>query len=191
MSINQLIKKASNCNLCEEHLPLGPRPIFRIHPNAKILIVGQAPGTKVHETGIPWNDESGKRLREWMGLDSKDFYNSEKVAIMPMGFCYPGKGKSGDLPPRPECANLWHKKMLHHMKEIKLIILIGKYALQYYLGERIYTNLTETVRNYQKFIPEYFPIVHPSPRNKLWIKKNPWFEESIVPELQKKIHQIL
>ncbi len=186
-----LIQKAKNCTLCREYLPLGPHPVFSVDPESKILVVGQAPGTKVHFTGIPWNDLSGRELRRWLGVDSEIFYNSKIFAIMPMGFCYPGKGIGGDLPPRPECAPTWHPDFLSQMPNIKLTILIGQYALKYYLKNNRMKNLTETVRNYENYLPTYFPLVHPSPRNKRWQKRNPWFEDLIVPTLQKKIASLI
>lgn len=160
-------------------MPLGPRPVLQASSSAKILIVGQAPGIKVHETGIPWNDASGERLREWLGLSVEIFYDEKKIAIVPMGFCYPGTGPHGDLPPRKECYPLWHKKLLSQMPEIKLSLLIGQYAQQAYLGKRRKKSLTDTVRAWREYLPEYLPLPHPSPRNNIWLAKNPWFEDEI------------
>jgi uracil-DNA glycosylase len=186
-----LITEIKSCNICEAHLPLGPRPVIVANSEAKILIVGQAPGTKVHASGIPWDDQSGKELRRWLGVDSEEFYNPKLFAIVPMGFCYPGRGKGGDLPPRPECAPNWHKLLLDQMPQIQLTLLIGKYSQDYYLGKSKMRNLTETVAAFEEYLPKYFPLVHPSPRNKIWQKKNPWFERAVVPVLRDKVQAIL
>lgn len=183
-ALDELIGRIKNCTLCEPHLPLGANPVFTAHANAEILIVGQAPGTKVHNTNIPWNDPSGDRLRDWLQVDRSTFYNPKKFAIVPMGFCYPGKGKSGDLPPRPECAPTWHNQLLEKLPNIRLTLLIGSYAQNYYLGKNKKRTLTETVKSYEDYLPNYFPLPHPSPRNRLWLKKNPWFEETIIPKLR-------
>ena len=159
--MKKLLTEIRNCEVCKEHLPLGPRPIVAGHPNAKILIIGHAPGTKVHASGIPWDDQSGKQLRKWMGISTADFYDETKVAQMPMGFCYPGKGKTGDLPPRQECAPLWHEKLLGKLENIELTILIGQFAQRRYLGNTMKKNLTETVRNYGEYFPKYMVIPHP------------------------------
>ncbi|ARN75170.1 uracil-DNA glycosylase family protein [Oceanicoccus sagamiensis] len=185
-----LVSEARNCTLCEKHLPLGPRPVFQIHPDAKILIAGQAPGTKVHASGIPFDDASGNRLREWLGIDKATFYNPEQFAIVPMGFCYPGKGKSGDLPPRPECAETWRKPLLEQLEQLQLIIVVGKYAMDYHLG-KTKKNLTEQVLDWQDYWPEKLLLPHPSPRNNIWLKKNPWFETDRVPAIQQRVKQIL
>lgn len=182
-----LLTNIRSCEICKAHLPLGPRPIVAAHPNAKILIIGHAPGTKVHQTGIPWDDPSGKQLRKWMGVSDETFYDETQIAQMPMGFCYPGKGKSGDLPPRPECAPQWHQQLLDKMPNIKLTILIGQYSQRHYLGNRMEKNLTETVRNYSNYGPEYFVLPHPSPRNRFWLSKNPWFESEVIPKFQEQI----
>ncbi|MDO6436641.1 uracil-DNA glycosylase family protein [Cyclobacterium sp. 1_MG-2023] len=186
-----LLKEIRACTLCEKYLPLGPRPVLSAHANSKILIVGQAPGTKVHASGLPWDDVSGKNLRTWMDVDKDLFYNSEIFGIVPMGFCYPGRGKGGDLPPRPECAPKWHPDLMREMPKIQLVLLIGQYAQHYYLGKEKKKNLTETVRNYQDYLPKFFPLVHPSPRNRIWQMKNPWFEEEVVPALQLAVHALL
>jgi uracil-DNA glycosylase len=182
-----LLNKIRGCEVCKEHLPLGPRPVVQLSTQSKIIIIGQAPGKRVHETGIPWNDASGRKLREWMGIDETAFYDPNIFAIMPMGFCYPGKGISGDLPPRPECAPLWHAQILENLPSASLILLIGQYAQRYYLKKNCKINLTETVKNYKEYFPKYIPLPHPSPRNQNWLKINPWFKEDVIPELQKKI----
>ena len=177
--------------LCSAYLPLGPRPIIQVNHSAKILIVGQAPGSQVHETGIPFDDPSGNRLREWMGIDKSVFYDELKLAIVPMGFCFPGTGKSGDLPPRLECAETWRKKLLNELPQISLTLVIGQYAQAWHLGQLVKENLTETVKAWKEFGPEIIPLPHPSPRNNIWLKKNPWFEQEVLPKLQAKVQSIL
>ena len=189
--MKKLLSDIRACEVCSASLPLGPRPIVAAHPSAKILIIGHAPGTIVHKSGIPWDDQSGKQLRKWMGIMDEQFYDETKVAQMPMGFCYPGKGKSGDLPPRPECAPLWHDKLLAKLPNIELTILIGQYSQRHYLGDAREKNLTETVRNYHKYLPQYFVIPHPSPRNRFWLGKNPWFESEVQPYLKERVTAIL
>ncbi len=185
--MKELISDIKQCTICAEYLELGPRPVLCADVDSKIVIIGQAPGTKVHASGIPWDDPSGKQLRKWLGVSDEDFYDPKKFAIVPMGFCYPGKGKSGDLPPRPECAPQWHEPLFDKMPNVELIILIGMYAQNYYLQKTAKKTLTETVRNYKEYLPNYFVLPHPSPRNRFWLTKNPWFEESVVPELQQMI----
>ncbi len=182
-----LLNEIRDCTVCEEHLPLGPRPVVVASKKAKIVIIGQAPGTKVHASGIPWDDPSGKQLRKWMSISDADFYDEEKVAIIPMGFCYPGKGKTGDLPPRPECAPLWHKQLMNKLPNVELVLLIGIYAQKYYLGKTAEKNLTETVRRFENYLPKYMTLPHPSPRNRFWLTKNPWFTKDVVPELQRRV----
>lgn len=181
-----LLEEVRACQLCAGKLPFAPRPVLRASETATLLIVGQAPGTKVHQTGIPWNDPSGDRLRLWMGVDRETFYDERRIAIIPAGLCYPGKGKSGDLPPRPECAPKWHPLLRPHLPHVTLTLLIGQYAQQYYLGTRIKKTLTETVRAWEEYTPAFLPLPHPSPRNTLWLKKNPWFEEEVVPILKER-----
>ena len=187
--LHDLLTQIRQCRLCEPHLPLGANPVIRASVSAKLLIIGQAPGTRVHETGIPWNDASGRRLREWLNMSEEEFYDEDQVAIMPMGLCYPGKGKSGDLPPRPECAATWHQPVSALMRDIRLTLLIGQYAQKQFLQDD-FTTLTERVRNFSSCNPEFFPLPHPSPRNQLWLKKNPWFEEEVIPALQGRLKSL-
>ena len=187
----QLTKEIKACNVCKAHLPLGPRPVIQVGTFARILIVGQAPGSRVHETGIPFDDPSGDRLRTWMGIEKEVFYDNSKVAIVPMGFCFPGTGKSGDLPPRPECAETWRVKLLDLLPNIALTIVVGQYAQSWHLGESNKGNLTETVRAWREHWPRSIPLPHPSPRNNIWLKKNPWFEEEVLLTLQKKVKALV
>ncbi|EKP0299920.1 uracil-DNA glycosylase family protein [Aeromonas veronii] len=189
--IDKLFEQIRACRLCEAHLPLGPSPVIRGAESARLLIIGQAPGTRVHASGIPWDDPSGDRLRQWLGVDKATFYDESRIAIMPMGFCYPGRGKSGDLPPRPECAPAWHDKVLMLLPNIELTLLIGQYAQAYYLRGAARGSLTETVRNWAGYSPGWLPLPHPSPRNTLWLKKNPWFEQEVIPHLQQRVAPLL
>lgn len=189
--MKKLITEISACIICKSFLPNAPRPVFSASPQAKILIIGQAPGQKVQDSGIPWDDKSGDELRRWLGVSKEQFYNKKLFALVPMGFCYPGKGKSGDLPPRPECAPAWHHLLLKKMKQVELTILIGQYSQKYYLGERLKPTLTETVKAFREYLPEFLPLVHPSPRNQIWQKKNSWFEKEVVPFLQIKVNEII
>ncbi len=190
VSIGSLKKQVKNCTLCAQHLPLGPRPIIQMDTASRILIAGQAPGIKVHESGVPFNDASGQRLREWLGVDKETFYDPKQFAILPMGFCYPGKGKSGDLPPRPECKEKWRTSLLAALPNIQLTLVIGQYAIAYHLpGEG--KNLTQVVANWEKYWPNTLPLPHPSPRNNIWLKRNPWFQSTLVPKLQQRVAQVL
>jgi uracil-DNA glycosylase len=186
-----LLQDVQACNICQPVLPHGPRPVLQFHPKASILIAGQAPGRKVHETGIPFNDLSGDRLREWLGVNRETFYNAQKIAILPMGFCYPGTGKSGDLPPRPECAATWRAQLLAHLPNIKLILVIGQYAQDYHLTDSPYSTVTETVKAWKEFWPNQLPLPHPSPRNNIWLKRNPWFTTELLPILRQQVQTIL
>jgi len=188
--LNQLISQVQSCTLCEASLSLGPRPVIQLSNESKILIAGQAPGLKVHQSGIPFNDASGDRLREWLGVDKTDFYDDKKFAILPMGFCYPGKGKSGDLPPRAECAIAWRAQLLAELKNIELTIVIGQYAHAYHLPNAS-KKLTENVKSWQTFWPEFIPLPHPSPRNNIWLKRNSWFEDELLPPLKNRVNKIL
>lgn len=189
--MKKLLLEISKCTICEEHLDLGSRPIVSGSLESKVIIIGQAPGTVVHRTGVPWDDKSGENLRSWMDMDNDTFYNPKKVGLVPMGFCYPGKGKTGDLPPRKECAPLWHHQLLQKMEEAKLIILVGKYAQNYYLKEQSKRTLTDTVRNFKDYLPNYFVLPHPSPRNNIWQAKNEWFKTEVLPELKKRIKEVV
>ncbi len=189
-TLEALLREVRACTACAEYLPLGPNPVLRARPTARILIVGQAPGTRVHHTGIPWNDPSGDRLRDWLQFDRALFYNSARIAIIPMGFCYPGKGASGDLPPRPECAPLWHQRLLAELPELQLKLLVGKYAQDYYLGTR-HQSLAATVGQFEQYLPDFFPLPHPSPRNIRWFRNHPWFEAETLPVLRTRINAII
>jgi uracil-DNA glycosylase len=186
-----LLGRIRTCTLCAAHLPLGPRPVLRASGSARLLIVGQAPGTKVHASGIPWNDASGERLRQWLGVDRDTFYDESRVAIVPMGFCYPGKGKSGDLPPRPECSATWHPLLLPLLRSVELILPIGQYAQKHFLGEARGEDLTATVRAFRDYLPRHLPLPHPSPRNIAWFKRNAWFEADVLPELRRRVQRLL
>jgi uracil-DNA glycosylase len=187
-----LLARARSCRLCATHLPLGPRPVFRLAESARLLIVGQAPGTKVHATGIPWNDPSGDRLREWLALDRAAFYDTARIAILPAGLCYPGRlPEGGDRPPRPECAPLWHPPLRARLGAVRLTLLIGAYAQAYYLGDRRRATLTETVRDFRAFLPEFLPLPHPSWRTLAWASKNAWFARKVLPELRRRVRAAL
>lgn len=186
--VDQVLAQIRACRICEPHLPLGARPVVQASANSRLLIVSQAPGRKVHETGIPFNDPSGDRLREWMGIDKTTFYDSEQIAIVPMGFCYPGKGKGGDLPPRPECAPTWHPRLLPLLTKVQLTLVIGQYALKGRLGKTRKRNLTETVQAWREYVDNgQVPLPHPSPRNQMWLRRNPWFETDLLPELRRRV----
>jgi uracil-DNA glycosylase len=190
--LTKTLKEVRACEICAGSLPLGPRPVVSAHRSAKIIIIGQAPGTKVHETGIPWDDPSGDRLRDWLQVDKNIFYDEKKIAIMPMGFCYPGKvEKGGDKPPRPECAPAWHAKLLGGLPEIELTLLVGMYAQKYYLAERNKQTLTETVRQWQEYGSAIIPTPHPSWRTTGWLKKNLFFEAELLPTLRSKVAALL
>ena len=190
--LRKILAEARACRVCEAHLPLGPRPVLRAAASARLMIVGQAPGTRVHETGIPWNDRSGDRLRDWLRIAREDFYDETKIAIVPMGFCYPGvDAKGGDRPPRPECAPLWHPPLRAALPGIELTLLVGMYAQARYLGKQRQKTLTETVRHWRDYRPDFVPLPHPSWRNTAWLKRNPWFEEDLLPHLRRRVKQLL
>lgn len=186
--MRKLLAEIRTCDLCAAHLPHGPRPVVAFGAKSRILIIGQAPGRKVHETGIPWNDASGKELRRWLGVEPETFYDPAAFALLPMGFCFPGSGKSGDLPPRPECEPRWHGPIRARLKAVRLTLLVGRYAQDRYLGS---CNVTANVAAYAGRLPEFLPLPHPSPRNKLWFKRNPWFEAALVPDLRARVERIL
>jgi uracil-DNA glycosylase len=189
-SLPALLADIRACTLCAAHLPLGPRPVVQVHSAARLLVVGQAPGRKVHDTGLPFNDASGERLRAWLGILRETFYDEKQVAIVPMGFCYPGTGKSGDLPPRPECAPAWRAPLLSHLRRVQLTLVIGQYAIAHHLPDERGT-LTQTVQGWRSHWPALVPLPHPSPRNNLWLKRNAWFEAELVPLLQARVAAVL
>jgi uracil-DNA glycosylase len=189
-ALARVAREARRCRACVDELPLGPRPVFQVGSTARLFIVGQAPGRRVHETGIPWNDASGDRLRSWMGIDREFFYDATRIAIVPTGLCYPGTGPRGDAPPMPACAPLWQPRFRAALPEIRLTLLIGQYAQAYYLGGRRGSSVSATVRAWKKFLPDFLPLPHPSPRNQLWLKRNPWFEREVVPALRQALAQV-
>jgi len=186
-TLDSLLTAVRGCRACEAHLPLGPRPVLRAGKTARILVVGQAPGVRVHTTGIPWGDPSGERLRAWMGVDKDVFYDESRIAIIPMGYCYPGRGNGGDMPPRRECASLWLDHLLAKLPQIELTLLIGQYAQRHFLAGRRKPSLAETAKAWRQYAPQYIPLPHPSPRNQPWFKRHVWFEEQLVPMLQDRI----
>ena len=189
--LDTLLRDIRACRICEAYLPLGPRPVLHAATPARLLIVGQAPGTRVHATGIAWSDASGQRLREWLQMDEATFYDPTRVAIVPMGFCYPGRSGSGDAPPRPECRATWHPRLLPLLPNIRLTLLFGRYAHAYFLGGRRQPSLTATVRAWREYLPHYLPMPHPSPRNVAWFKANPWFADEVLPTLRERVHGLL
>ena len=190
IKLPQLLKRISACTQCEDALPEGAKPLIQAGNSSGVLIIGQAPGIRAHKSGVPWDDASGKRLRDWLGISDQQFYDPAKVALMPMGFCYTGTGKSGDLPPRPECAPLWHEALLSRMPSIRLTVLIGQYAVNQY-ADQSYRTLTDAVRDYQTLLPDRIVLPHPSPRNNRWLAKNPWFPEEVLPKLREHVRQSL
>ncbi len=188
-SLTSLLADVRACTLCAEHLPHGVRPVVQINPEARVLIAGQAPGRKVHESGVPFDDASGERLRQWMGVTREVFYDAKRIAILPMGFCFPGTGKSGDLPPRRECAPAWRDPLLAQLPRLEVTLVIGKYAQAYHMpGKR---SLTDTVRDWRSYWPDLIPLPHPSPRNNIWLSRNPWFETELLPVLRQRVADVL
>ena len=190
-SAEQLLREIINSDTCNGCQPPGAKPLLSFSSESRILIVGQAPGIKAMEVGTPWKDASGNRLREWMGIPEDTFYNNKQVAIVPMDFCFPGKGKSGDLPPRPFCAQRWMARILAELKNVELSLLIGAYAQAYFLGERSEKNLTTTIQNWKAYSPEYIVMPHPSPRNNIWLMKNEWFQTDLLPILKDRVDAII
>ena len=189
--LKQLLREVRRCEICAAHLPFGPRPVLAAGATARILIVGQAPGRRVHQSGVPWDDPSGNRLREWMGVTEEEFYDADRIALIPMGFCYPGSGPSGDLPPRPECADTWHERLLQLLPSVQLTLLLSRYAQARYLERDKKSSLTATVKAWREFRPRYIPLPHPSPRNNIWLRKNPWFADDVLPYLRRRVRRIL
>ena len=189
-SLPRLLTQVRACTVCAAHLPLGLRPVLQMHSSARVLIAGQAPGRKVHASGVPFDDASGERLRAWLGIPRETFYDPAQVAILPMGFCFPGAGKSGDLPPRPECAPAWRAPLLSHLKKIELTLVMGQYAMGYHLPNESGT-LTDAVQAWRKHWPATLALPHPSPRNNIWLKRNPWFEAQVLPPLRQRVAEIL
>jgi uracil-DNA glycosylase len=189
-SLTDLLAQVRACTVCADDLEHGPRPIVQVGTSARIVIIGQAPGRRVHESGIPWDDPSGRTLRRWLGLSDDQFYDPDLVALVPMGFCYPGSGKSGDLPPRPECEPLWHQRLLSHLSSDRLDVVIGMYAQKRYIEDRKKT-LTDTVANWGAYLPTQVVLPHPSPRNQHWLTKNPWFETETLPAMRRRVAEVL
>ena len=189
--VDRLLREIRACRMCEAHLPLGPRPVLAASASARLLIVSQAPGARVHESGIPWDDASGRRLREWLQIDEATFYDAQRVAIVPMGFCYPGRADSGDAPPRPECRATWHPRLLPLLRKVEFTLSIGHYAQAWCLGARRKATLTDTVRAWHEYMPGNMPLPHPSPRNVAWFKANPWFEGEVLPALRERVRTVL
>ena len=189
--LKNLLSQVRDCTICADHLPLGPRPVLQMSPRAKVLIVGQAPGTAVHASGVPFDDPSGDRLRSWLGVDKDTFYDADKIALLPMGFCYPGRGKGGDLPPRPECAEAWRDKLLAHLDQVELTVAVGRYAIDWHLKPERKQTLAQVVAEWPNYFPDLVPLPHPSPRNTLWLRKHPWVEAELVPKLQTQVAKTL
>lgn len=190
IGLTQLLQQARACTHCEPDLPSGARPLLQAHADAAVLVIGQAPGIRAHESGKPWDDASGQRLRDWLGLDERRFYDPRKVALLPMGFCYPGTSKAGDLPPRPQCAPLWHEALLAHLRQVRLTVLIGRHAISRY-APGPYASLTDAVRDYPALLPRRLVLPHPSPRNNRWLARNPWFLREVIPRLRERVGQVM
>jgi uracil-DNA glycosylase len=189
--LDRLLAEVAACAVCAPHLPLGPHPILQVSSGARLLIAGQAPGRTVHQRGVPFDDRAGDALRAWLGLDRAIFYDPERVAILPIGFCYPGRGRGGDLPPRPECAPLWQARLLAQMPSLRLTLLLGRHAQRHHLGGRCKPSLTETVRSFRDYLPAHFPLPHPSPRNRPWLQRHPWFGQQVLPALRAEVARAL
>lgn len=189
-SLNTLLAEIRACTVCADELPHGPRPVMQAGAQARVVIIGQAPGRRVHGSGVPWDDPSGDRLRDWLAVDRDTFYDPDRLALLPMGFCYPGTGPSGDLPPRPECAPLWHERVLGHLPDDHVRVVIGTYAQARYLPDRS-KSLTATVQRWEEYLPDVVPLPHPSPRNQRWLAKNPWFADDVLPALRARVAEVL
>lgn len=190
-SIVRILTEVRRCTVCAKHLPHEPRPVLQASRESRIVIIGQAPGSRVHESGVPWQDQSGDRLREWTGLDKETFYDASSIALVPMGFCYPGSADGADLPPRPECAPLWHLRLLPLLSKVTLTLLVGIHAQGYYLGNAGKATMTDTVRDFAAYGPKFFPLPHPSWRSTGWMRRNPWFEAKVLPALRKRVRLTL
>ena len=189
-SLASLLAEVRACTICAHDLPLGPRPILQLHSKARLLIAGQAPGKQVHETGVPFNDASGNRLREWLGIARDQFYDPTRVAILPMGLCFPGSGSSGDLPPRPECAPAWREQLLRRLHHVELTVVLGQYAQAYHFGAEV-SSVTDLVKSWRNYWPQRIPLPHPSPRNNIWLRRNPWFGREVLPALRSRVSKLL
>jgi len=189
-SLPSLLSEIRACTICTPHLPLGPRPVVQLSAKARVLIAGQAPGRKVHESGVPFDDASGNRLREWLGVTREVFYDPKQFALVPMGFCFPGTGRSGDLPPRPECAQAWREQLLGHLRQVELTLVLGQFAQTYHFGKSS-GSLTDLVKSWRSHWPHMVPLPHPSPRNNLWLRRNPWFEAELLPPLRERVSELL
>ncbi len=189
-SLSALLRDVRACTICADQLPFGPRPVLQFHPKARILIAGQAPGRKVHESGVPFDDPSGNRLRDWLGISRDVFYDPKQIALLPMGFCFPGTGKSGDLPPRRECAPAWRDQLLRRLRHLEITLVMGKFAQEYHLGDSS-TSVTELVQSWRTHWPKTVPLPHPSPRNNIWLRRNPWFEAELLPALRQRVSEVL
>ena len=190
-TLDGLLRDVRACRACDAHLPLGARPVLQAGTTARILIVGQAPGAKAHASGVPWDDRSGERLRAWMDIDAETFYDRDRVAILPMGFCFPGRAASGDMPPRRECAELWLDHLLAKLPRIELTLLVGQYAQAHFLRQSGHASVTATTRNWRAHAPRMLPLPHPSPRNIAWFKANPWFDSDLLPVLRRRVSELI
>ena len=190
--LTALLAEIRACRLCADELPLGPRPVLRASATARVALCSQAPGTKVHASGRPFTDRSGDRLREWLAVDSDTFYDERRIAIVPMGFCYPGvDAKGGDLPPRSECRKTWHDRLFKMLPQVELIVVIGGHAMAYHLGKRRKPSVRETVAAFREYLPRVIPLPHPSWRNNAWLDRNPWFTAELLPILRRSVHRLI
>lgn len=190
-NLEELLREVRACRVCAAHLPQEPKPVLRAGATARLLIVGQAPGRRAHESGLPWNDPSGDRLRTWLGFTRDEFYDEARVAIIPAGFCFPGSAKHGDLPPRPECAPLWHPRLRAALPQLRLTLVIGAHAQAYYLARRRKATLAATVQAWREYLPDFFPLPHPSPRNQRWFRDHPWLDAEVIPEVRRQVRELI